>query len=323
MERKDKELVDTKKLIKTKLDDLEKENEQVKRVNKSLADQIKYLNEKVSNLKNVIRNCSKMENLDTEKVKNLKKIGEGGFGQVFRGEYKGHMIAMKVMKLHWTSIKEMLIQAKMNSPNLMRASVYGLNWNMDNLSKSEIILGMELCDTSIHNLIRKTQVDRDRKLEIIRGTSSAVQQLHSIPVIHMDIKPENFLLKGNVVKLSDFGLSDFGSTGEGKAGTPGYIAPEVILSKSQYSNKCDMWSLGATIYEILLGRRLVSRKRLRENPQFEYHLCTNINSEWDKIGEDFKNHITVLKELLVKDPHKRMNAEICSSKIGRITVQKK
>ena len=91
------------------------------------------------------------------------------------------------------------------------------------------------------------------RLDILLGTSMAVDQLHEVPVIHRDIKPENFLLKGGFVKLSDFGLADFGRTGQGKTGTNGYVAPEVIESEKRgdtYTNKCDVWSLGAVLHEV-------------------------------------------------------------------------
>ena len=329
IETKDKEIDNLKEVISVhsntvdKVDSLEKENEKLKRVNESLADEITDLRTKTDELKVVIQNCRKVENLEVEKVKNLKKIGEGGFGKVFKGHYKGRDIAIKVMKLHWTSINEMLIQVKMNSPNIMRSSTYGINWVENNISKSEILVGMELCDSSVHDLIRNTKIDLSKKNEIVIGAASGVQQLHSVPVIHMDIKPENLLLKGNIVKLGDFGLSNFGTTGEGRAGTPGYTAPEVVKALTKYSNKCDMWSLGATLYEIVSGKRLVSKRMLNEKPEMEYELCASLNPEWENIGGEYQPHVRVFKELLVKDPEKRLNADKCLKKVGKIATKKK
>ena len=74
---------------------------------------------------------------------------------------------------------------------------------------------MDLCNGSLHDLIvqEKGACDdnQDWKLNIIVKLGQVLHQLHSIPVIHQDIKPENFLLMGNIVKLTDFGLSDFGN----------------------------------------------------------------------------------------------------------------
>ena len=64
-----------------------------------------------------------MENLEPDKVIGLRKIGEGGFGEVYKGNHKGKDIAIKVMRLDWTAIKEMIIQVKMNSPNIMKSTI--------------------------------------------------------------------------------------------------------------------------------------------------------------------------------------------------------
>lgn len=85
----------------------------------------------------------------------------------------------------------------------------------------------------------------------------ALEYLHNkMQVIYRDLKPENILLDGQGhIKLSDFGLSKKTSLDKTNtfAGTPEYIAPEVLLSVG-HSYTVDFWSLGVVLYEMLSGK---------------------------------------------------------------------
>ena len=90
----------------------------------------------------------------------------------------------------------------------------------------------------------------------------AVIYCHERGIAHRDIKPENLLLTRKdtdqaIVKISDFGLAryvdpDENVMAETTCGTPGYVAPEVLLRKP-YDHRCDYWSLGVVMFIMLSG----------------------------------------------------------------------
>ena len=104
---------------------------------------------------------------------------------------------------------------------------------------------------------------------IVTSLAKALKTIHEKGVIHRDIKPQNIYIlekggeenddndddenKEKIIKLGDFGCSIFiKDNNSDPIGTILYTAPE-ILKNIQYDEKCDLWSLGVTLYELYFG----------------------------------------------------------------------
>jgi serine/threonine protein kinase len=92
----------------------------------------------------------------------------------------------------------------------------------------------------------------------VKQMLQGLDYLHNQGVIHRDIKGANILTtKDGIVKLADFGvatkLTDTERNQNSFAGTPYWVAPEVIEMSGNVTSACDIWSLGCTVYELLKG----------------------------------------------------------------------
>ncbi|XP_020572454.1 rust resistance kinase Lr10-like [Phalaenopsis equestris] len=195
------------------------------------------------------------------------KLGSGGFGVAYKGQFpNGIHIAVKV--LHKTLDKKAEEQfmaeigtiVKTNHINLVR--LYGFCYDAE--VKALVYEYMENGSLDSYLFDTKHRLEWSKLYEIVVGTAKGIRYLHEEcqqRIIHYDIKPGNVLLDSNfVAKVSDFGLAKLCSrdathvTNTGGRGTPGYAAPEMWLPLP-VTHKCDVYSYGMLLFEILGGRR--------------------------------------------------------------------
>lgn len=87
-------------------------------------------------------------------------------------------------------------------------------------------------------------------MEVVRG----LRCLKEKGIVHRDLKPDNVMIKNRTPKIIDFGFARRGEEWMREyLGTPLYMAPQV-LEGGGYSSKCDIWSLGILIYEMVFKR---------------------------------------------------------------------
>ncbi|KAJ3705173.1 hypothetical protein LUZ61_008878 [Rhynchospora tenuis] len=196
------------------------------------------------------------------------KLGEGGFGTVFKGELEGgEKIAVKRLAKFSTQgldefKNEVILIAKLQHVNLVRL----LGCCIEGEERMLVYEYMEnkSLDTIIFNKARSSQLNWHKRFEIIKGIARGVLYLHEdsrFRIIHRDLKASNVLLDENMnPKISDFGIARIFGGDEKKSytnrvvGTYGYMSPEYAMD-GVFSVKSDVFSFGVLVLEIISGKK--------------------------------------------------------------------
>nr|XP_043618225.1 G-type lectin S-receptor-like serine/threonine-protein kinase At4g27290 [Erigeron canadensis] len=205
----------------------------------------------------------------TENFSINNKIGEGGFGLVYKGVLEGgREVAVKRLsessKQGLDEFKnEIMCIAKLQHRNLVKILGYCIHGN-------EMILVYEYMankslDSFLFDETRSSMLDWPCRFQIIHGMARAILYLHQdsrLQIIHRDLKAGNVLLDADMnPKISDFGLARkfFGSDDtftktKKVVGTYGYISPEYAVH-GKFSTKSDVFSFGVLVLEIVSGKK--------------------------------------------------------------------
>ncbi|KAL4628535.1 hypothetical protein ACB092_05G246300 [Castanea dentata] len=204
----------------------------------------------------------------TNKFSDDNKIGEGGFGKVYKGVLpEGKEVAVK--RFSMKSLQgleefknEVILIAKLQHKNLVRLLGCGIEGE-EKLLVYEFMHNKSL-DNFIFDSKGRLQLDWKTYYDIINGIARGLLYLHEdsrLKIIHRDLKPSNVLLDHNMVaKISDFGMARIFSENQNIAntkrvvGTYGYMAPEYAM-QGVFSVKSDVFSFGVILLEIISGKR--------------------------------------------------------------------
>ncbi|GAB2287576.1 hypothetical protein Dimus_021948, partial [Dionaea muscipula] len=202
----------------------------------------------------------------TDNFDPANKIGEGGFGSVFKGTLlDGHHIAVKHLfsrssQANRQFVNEIGIISGLNHPNLVR--FYGCcAEGSDLLLVYEYMVNNHLGHALFGPDDGLVKLDWATRRKIAIGIARGLAFLHEespIKIVHRDIKVANILLDGELnAKISDFGLArldeDKTHISTRIAGTIGYMAPEYVLW-GYLTFKADVYSFGVVALEIVAGR---------------------------------------------------------------------
>ncbi|TMW68005.1 hypothetical protein Poli38472_007677 [Pythium oligandrum] len=211
--------------------------------------------------------------LKIEDFELLKVLGTGSFGRVVSARARdGKVYAIKIISkigMDENQRRNAKIERDMLR-DIHHPFVASLLFAFQNEDK--VYMGMEFFNGG--DLRHHLNLNTSGELRLTPGRIqlyaaelvAGLAHLHSLDIIYRDLKPENVLIaKDGHVVLVDFGLSTYSRKKEGDkahslAGSPEYIAPEVLAaaddkgSSVEYDRSCDWWSLGILIFEMFTGR---------------------------------------------------------------------
>nr|CAB3458212.1 unnamed protein product [Digitaria exilis] len=224
------------------------------------------------------------------------KLGEGGFGCVYKGILPdGQGIAVKKLlgstgrglhQLH----NEVLVLAELQHKNLVRLQGFCSHQN-DTMLVYEYIKNGSLDNFLFGNLVttdysKRNALSWEQQYNIIVGIAKGILYLHeesSMRIIHRDLKANNILLDNNMEpKIADFGLARL--LGEGHthtrtskvAGTFGYMAPEYVM-RGSVSPKIDIFSFGVLVLETV-----TKRSNCSSGNHYNLNLLSDVWDHWMK-----------------------------------------
>lgn len=238
-------------------------------------------------------------------------IGKGTFGKVKLGIHKttGEKVAIKILEKSKITSKDDMerinreITILRNFSNLNVIKIYDIFETKDNY-----YILMEYCEKGelFNYIVEKQRLSEEEASYFYYQLINGLEYIHEHNVVHRDLKPENLLLeKGNILKIIDFGLSNYftGQLLSTPCGSPCYASPEMVSGNKYNGFYIDVWSTGIILYAMICGylpfedpsNEILFQKILECHLQYPSH-----------VSNKAKN---LMKKILVTDPNVRIKIE--------------
>jgi predicted Ser/Thr protein kinase len=214
-----------------------------------------------------------------------RKLGQGGMGAVYLAHHPGlnRAVAIKVLpgdlaarpEFKERFFREARLAARLEHPNVVQVHDVGEEQGVHYIAM-QYVEGKSL-DAILKD---KKKLALNEALAITKRVAVALSAAAKLGIVHRDIKPHNILIsKDGVVKVADFGLAKDDDSNKSISepgaimGTPYYMSPEQAKGE-KVDHRGDIYSLGATLYHMLSGRRLfeggtpvsIVMKQINEEP---------------------------------------------------------
>lgn len=253
--------------------------------------------------------------------KNLKILGKGHFGLVYKLEYEGQLYAIKqISKDNIDNIPDIDLREYMKKALKREVDILKKMSEYENSVKlyyffeeeKDYYLVLEFCDSDLNKLLKeKGKISSSEILDILKGLNKPFKYMYNNGILHRDIKPENIMIKyldssktKYIPKIGDYGISREAENGKATTilGTHRYMAPEIELEEDEYNEKADLFSLGVMIYQLYFNS--FPFKYAKNNKEIKKFYNTKKSEDCeDKLLDDLIN------KLLKYKPDERISGE--------------
>uniref|UniRef100_A0A803P7X4 non-specific serine/threonine protein kinase n=1 Tax=Cannabis sativa TaxID=3483 RepID=A0A803P7X4_CANSA len=275
----------------------------------------------------------------------IKPISRGAFGRVFLAKKRttGDLFAIKVLKKA-DMIRKNAVESILAERDILISvrNPFVVRFFYSFTCRENLYLVMEyLNGGDLYSLLRNLGcLEEDVARVYIAEVVLALEYLHSLRVVHRDLKPDNLLIAHDGhIKLASFGLSKVGlinSTDDlsgpavsttslmaedepelslsehqqekrkkrSAVGTPDYLAPEILLGTG-HGTTADWWSVGVILFELIVGIPPFNA----EHPQTIFDNILNRKIPWPRVPDEMSPEAAdLIDRLLTEDPNQRLGA---------------
>ena len=240
-------------------------------------------------------------------------IGKGTFSVVKLGINKAtnEKVAIKILKKKKMQRakdksrleREISILKRLNHINVIK--IHKIAEELENY-----FIVMEYCENGelFNYIVARQRLSEEETAYFFYQLINGLDYIHHKNIVHRDLKPENLLLsQGNILKIVDFGLSNYYYP-EGKllstpCGSPCYASPEMVCGNKYNGFRIDVWSCGIIIFAMICGylpfedpnNEILFKKIMKCKVDYPEYLSDDV--------------LDIMNKIIVVDPNKRINIE--------------
>ncbi|KAF9046192.1 kinase-like domain-containing protein [Panaeolus papilionaceus] len=267
----------------------------------------------------------------SDRLEFIEEIGFGNWGSVWLCRPKpattadgvvkplGQKLAVKLVHRSKTSTTAARVRSLWNEMKIVRSFKSDPHPSIIPFHSFIITPSYALITMTYHPTLVPVEVEESKAREWFRYLLSGVEFLHQRGVVHNDIKPANILISyKNIPVLVDFGFaekydmdSDTAFHSNLSYGTPEYLSPERARGLPHDTRKSDVWSLGVTFFEILVGRTPFEHsdgEQFNSTDDLEKYWSRTLRGKWVGTWEFSKGIEKLLQRMIAPNADLRCTA---------------